>query len=554
MKSVRHAAVAVGLTVGVVLTGCVSTGGSAEPEESIQQGGTLTFASSADMRDWNPLSAAGDNSSQRQMQMPMYPHPFLADADGTLELNDALLVSAEMTETEPMTVVYVIQDDAVWSDETPISADDFIYTQAVQDPDQCPDCSAAFTSGYSEIESVTGSEDGKVVTVVFETPFAQWEALFPFLLPAHIAAEYGTLAESFNEGFSKNVPAFSGGPFIIRSYEAGVSLIIDRNPQWYGDPVPLDSVVIVFIAGQGEQVTALQSGEVDLIFQNPSVDTLAQIEAMPDVDYDMGSNQTYYHMGMKVTGDVMGDAALRQAIYHALDVEDIRLRTIGQYAPDHPLMRSAVYLVDQEYQGVSAYRPNADEVGVGVGDTDAAIEILEDAGYEIVEGDLIGPDGSPVRDLVYLTYANDQLRMDIAQIAQQQLAEIGITLVIDAADSSRYSTALFDGTWDMMVTATALDLGPVSLEPWYGTDGARNIGFSDPEVDRLLAEAAAELDPERQVEIMNELDLILLEAGVVIPLFTTPQIAAFRDTFTGIEVITSKYGITSNINQWALRG
>lgn len=527
-------------------------GGATSEPRDVQAGGSLTMAATSPITDWNPISAAGDTTGQRQQQWPFYPHTFLTQPDTTVVLNEALLESAEVTSEDPMTVEYVIREEARWSDGTPITAADFQYTQSVQDPDQCGGCLAAFTDGYSLIESVEGSEDGKTVTMVYEEPFAMWQALFNYILPAHIAEDYGDLETSFNEGFSQNVPEFSGGPYLIEDYTDGVSMTIVPNPEWYGEGPNLETVTVRYITGQGEQVTALQSGEVDFVYAAPTLDTIEQVQAMPDVNVLTGSTLTYYHLGMKTTGDIMSDEALRQGIATAFDLEDMRQRTVAQYAPDIQLMKSSVYVPGQVVGGVEAYQDNMSALGYGAGDTETALQILTDGGYELVDGSLQGPDGQPVRDLTFLTLGTDQLRMELAQIAQQQLQEIGLTVVIDPADGSRYSEALRDGSFDIMATGTALDLGPLSMQQWYGTDAPRSFGYSSEEADRLFDEAAAALDPADRVELMNELDRVLLEDGVVLPLFPTPQMAAYREQFANIYINPSKYGTTMNIEEWGI--
>lgn len=555
-RSALIAAAAVTLAMGAA--GCSplpdTEADVADDVAKVKAGGSITLAATSPIEDWNPLSAAGDTTGQRQQQWPLYPHPFLTMPDTSVVVNEALLESAEVTSEDPMTVVYKIQPDAVWSDGTPITADDFVYTQAVQDPESCADCLAAFTDGYSSIDSVTGSDEGKTVTMVYRTPFSQWRSLFNYLLPAHVADEYGDLAVSFNQGFSQNVPAVSGGPYQVKEYTEGISLTLERNPEWYGDATNLDEVVIRYIKGQGEQVTALQSGEVQLVYINPTVDAVEQVQAMPQMTYSVAGSLTYAHMGMKTTGDVMSDPALRKAIYTTLNFEDMYARTAGAAAPDVPLMQSAVYVPGQKIGDVDAYETNAADIGMGSGDIEKATGILTDAGYSIVDGKLRLPDGSALRDLTFLTYAADQTRMDLAVIAQQQLKEIGITIVIDPADGARYSPALRDGSFDIMATGTALDLGPLSLQQWYGTGAPRSFGYSNPEVDDLLAEAAAELDDQKQVDLMNQIDRILLEDGVVMPLFQFSNMAAHPDTFANIFVNPSKYGVTMNVEQWGIAG
>ena len=524
----------------------------AEETAQVEAGGSISIAAVSPMTDWNPLSAAGDTTGQRQQQWPLYPHPFLTLPDTSVVLNEALLVSAEVTSEDPMVVEYVIQPDAQWSDGTPITGADFEYTQAVQDPAQCEECLAAFTEGYSDIVEIETSEDGKTVTMEYAKPFSEWQALFNYILPAHIAEEYGDLATSFNEGFGENVPEFSGGPYLIEEYTDGISMTMVPNPNWYGEGPNLETVTTRFITGQGEQMTALQNNEVDLVYAIPTVDTKEQAESLPEMTIETGSTLTYFHLGMKTTGDVMSDPALRSAIATAFDLGDMRERTIAQYAPDIPEMRSSVYVPGQQIGGVDAYEDNMTDLGIGEGNVEAAIEILEDADYAIEDGKLIQPDGSPLRDLTFLTLGTDSLRMELAQIAQQQLLDIGITVTIDPADGSRYSPALRDGSFDIMATGTALDLGPLSMQQWYGTDAPRSFGYSNAEADELLEAAATEIDPAARVELMNELDRVLLADGVVLPLFATPMMAVYREQYSNIFVNPSKYGTTMNIEEWGL--
>ncbi|GAA2339577.1 ABC transporter family substrate-binding protein [Dactylosporangium salmoneum] len=555
MKSTRQF-VAVAALAAVVVSGCSKISNDVSTDASsiaVADGGKLTLAASSPMVDWNPLSAAGDTTGQRQQQWPFYPHPFLTNPDTTVVPNKALLESAEVVSTSPMKVEYKLQQKAVWSDGTPITGKDFEYTQAVQDPKKCAACKAAFTEGYSKITSIETSGDGKTVTMTYAEPFAAWQTLFNYILPAHVAESYGDLATSFNTGFTKNPPKVSGGPYVLKDYQDGVSMTMVKNPKWYGEPAHLDTITTRYISSQGAQITALQNGEVDFVYQNPTLDTVNQVKAMNGMKVLLGSTLTYYHLGMKTTGDVMADPALRRAIATAVNLDDMRKRTVGQYAPDLVTMKSSAYVPGQKVGDVPAYHDNTDELNIGKGDTKAALEILQNAGYKVTDGKLILPDGKPLRDLKLLTLSTDVLRMELAQIAQSQLKQLGITIVIDPADSARYSPALRQGSFDLMATGTALDLGALSLQQWYGTGAARSFGYSSAEADKLFAEAAAELDPAKQVALMNQIDKVLLADGVVMPLFASPQMAVYRDKYTNIFINPSKYGTTMNVEQWGLR-
>ena len=95
--------------------------------------------------------------------------------------------------------------------------------------------------------------------------------------------------------------------------------------------------------------------------------------------------------------------------------------------------------------------------------------------------------------------------MQLAELAQAQLAKLGITVVIDAADRSRYTPDAQAGNFDIYTTATALDLGALSLAQWYQTGAARNyFGYSSATVDKLVDEISLTLDAARTAELTNE--------------------------------------------------
>jgi ABC-type transport system substrate-binding protein len=132
--------------------------------------------------------------------------------DYSVQLNKDLMDSATQTSEDPQTIVYKIKQNAAWSDGTPVSADDFEYlwrnlNGSVKGND------VASTTGYDQIESVEGSDNGKTVTVVFKEPFTDWKSLFYGLLPARYMPE---VPGGWNTGLDKNperIPV--NGPYRI---------------------------------------------------------------------------------------------------------------------------------------------------------------------------------------------------------------------------------------------------------------------------------------------------------------------------------------------------
>jgi peptide/nickel transport system substrate-binding protein len=150
---------------------------------SVTKGGTLTYTLEKTIDNWNVLTSAGDTFETAEVENAIYPNAFNVNPDLQPVLNTDLLTSANVTSSSPQTIVYVINPKAVWSDGTPITVADFTYLWKAQDGTDCSKCDIASTTGYAQIASVTGSNNGQTVTVVMKTPFSDWKSLFDNLMP-----------------------------------------------------------------------------------------------------------------------------------------------------------------------------------------------------------------------------------------------------------------------------------------------------------------------------------------------------------------------------------
>ncbi len=149
-------------------------------------------------RPWsgfNPNTPAGAMSSTPTLLSSVLPSAYTVNSKFVPQVNADLLTSVEATSPSPLTIQYVINPKAKWSDGVPVTADDFMYAWQSQrgnglDIDGSPD-QVASTLGYDDVSSVTPSHDGETVTVRFTTPYTDWRDLFDHMVPAHIARRVG---------------------------------------------------------------------------------------------------------------------------------------------------------------------------------------------------------------------------------------------------------------------------------------------------------------------------------------------------------------------------
>ena len=399
---------------------------------------------------------------------------------------------------------------------------------------------------------------GRTVTVVFDTPFVDWKALFSPVLPAHVAQTYGStdtaagLAKSFNEGFAENVPMFSGGPFRIDEVTGDGSVVMVPNENWYGEPPKLDELVFRLITDVSQQPTALANGEVDVIYPNPQVDIVQQVEELPDIRYQVTPAASVHMIWVNLNAAPMQDIALRKAIFQAVSVEDVIAKTIGQFDDSAEQLQDHMFVT-----GSPGYNDVVSEFDYGIGDADAAAATLEDAGYTGVGGELTTPDGDAVPPLRFVVQAGDSLRANEAQLVQAAVEPLGID--VEVATVANTIDAVQEGNWAMTVaTVTQSPFSATSNIPYFLScpDGETfcrfNLGnYGNPEVDRLLTEALAAPSTEQANRLLQQADRIVSSDYAVLPLYQNRSFLAYNASLGNVRENSLGFP-TYNTEQWGL--
>jgi peptide/nickel transport system substrate-binding protein len=517
-------------------------------------GGTIVYTIEKTVAGWNINFTNSNVFDVAEVMDGIMPVVFNAGPDLQPFLNTDLMVSAEQTNADPQTLVYKIQPDAVWSDGTPISFDDFKYMKDASDGTTCPKCGPSTTAGYSTIKSMTPSDNGKTVTVVMKTPFADWKSMFGTLMPAHIAAQHGDLktAAGINasfQWFDKNVPTWSGGPMIISSYKKDTSITETPNPKYYGKTKSsLKTLVFRIITDQTQEAPALQNSEVDAIYPQPNTDLLQQVKSMQNTSYYIGKGLIWEHFNLNEKNQFLKDKALRTAIFTAISRKDIIARTIGQFVPGATPMGNHIYVPGQE-----GYTDNITSTGQGSGDLDAAKKVLTDAGYTGVGSSLKTKDGRTVT--FRCTYsAGNAYRQTSCQTAQNTLKSLGINVTLKTTqDLSELGT----GNFDMIVFAWVGTPYVVSgAQQIYEYNGGAYTAYTynkNPQADSLINEAATSTDPQKIQTLMNQADKLLTADAFELPLYQKPTMLAINNKLVNVRDNATSVGPPYNVQNWGVK-
>jgi peptide/nickel transport system substrate-binding protein len=529
-------------TVAVLRADGDPTGRSGRPQVGIREGGTVRVAAILEPSGFNPNTSKDAGPAAQGVAVTVYPSVFRIHPDFSVRLDQTFMVAAELTSHDPQTITYRIRSDASWSDGVPITADDFHYLWQHLNGTN-PKIDAASTTGYDRIKQVTGSPDGKTVTVVFNERFADWQSLFANLLPAHYLRRQ---PGGWNRGLDKNPTRIpSGGPFRIAGFRPGETVTLQRNDRYWGAKAHLDRIVIRLVPDSDAQLDALRNHEADLIAPQATADLVNHIKQLPGVRSEVSPTLGYEHLTFNLQHPILADLAVRRAIATAIDTQQLVDRVLRPVDPNGRVLGNRIWLTGQQpYQDHSA--------GYGKGNTQAARQLLERAGWTLGADGVYAKDGKRL-ELRCSTFTGDPRRKAEGELLQAQLADAGIQLRIANTDIGvLFGAWLPDGNFDIADFAWIGNPFAVSTsQDIYRPGGGNNVGrFSDPTVDTLFQQAVGELDPARTAAIGNQIDQQLWDQLPSIPLYQLSSVLAWRQELLNVGNNPTSEGPFWNAGTW----
>ena len=525
---------------------------------AVKSGGTLTFALDQDIAGFNVLNANDNQFVLQEIMDQVWPLTYVVQPNLKAALNTDIVTSATVTSTNPQTVVYQINPKATWSDGTPISAQDFIYNWQAQsgNPAYKDVGGKAFlpasTAGYSSIKSVTSSNNGKTATVVFSSPFSDWQSLFWPMIPAHIASKVG-----FNTGFQNFGPAVqvSGGPYEIQSYTQGEDLVEVPNPHYWGVAGKLSKIIFRFITDDSQIPPAMQNGEVNLA--NP---TLASVSFKDAVSSIANTTTTvipgleFQHMDFNQANPYLALSNVRHAIAEGTNRAQMVQRIVGPLTSSiQPLQNRLWMPIQPQYQNTSGSYGNYDPSMAKTLLSQSNMTMGSDGYYHPSFGPLAGKDLS----FNISTTTGNSVRAEIEQLFQADMKAIGIKINIQNYNANTlFGTVLPKGEFDITQFAwvsTPFASGNVSIYCSYTNTAncAQNYNhYSDKQVDSLLQQAESTVNAAQAASLYNQVDALLWKDMATLPLFESPQLYSWSNTFGNIIPNPTNYGVPWNAQIW----
>ncbi len=507
-KKLTALALAAALTLGMGLPAL------AAPEET-----TLVYASG----DYTRIDPAMDEHGEINILL----FNGLTAHDGDNNVVPGLAKSWEFDE-ETCSYTFHMAENARWHDGQPVTAGDVKFTiEAIMDP-------ANLSENAPNFEDVTAIDvlDEHTVRFTLAAPNAAFlDYMTMAVLPEHLLA-----GEDFQTSDFFRAPVGTG-PYKLESWDPGQAITLVKNEDYFKTPAKIDRIIFKIVPDDAARTLQMRSGELDLAL-------------LPPRDAESFAGQSDYAVYNMKTADYRGilfnfwneywteNRDIIPAVCCALDrqaILDSVLLGHGDVAYG-PLQRNVYDCPDVERYDY---------------DPDRARSILEAAGATPDEEGFYCRDGARLGFTIDVA-AGDQVRLDMARAAAQQLRQVGLDVTVEIP-------AVVDWGGQMAYLigwGSPFDADDHTYKV-FGTDkGANYSGYSNADVDKYLTLARQSDDPVVRAEAYASFQKALADDPAYAFLCYVDADYVAKDTLRGIDPHTVMghhgVGIFWNVTQWEM--
>lgn len=517
------------LSFGALLAGLALVAGacssSSKPSASAPTGGTLRVGVIGKTASPN-LFIGGDYSTYRQI------YPRLVTRNLQTLTFQPYLATSWSASSDNQVWTFHIRPHAAWSDGQPLTASDVAFTfNTVVKYKNGP------TSGFAEyLLDLTNATATNPTTVVlhFSQPLPTALALagHMYVLPEHVWAPYatgdGAGLKTFPNLPTPGHPVVSGAPWMLTTYTTNAVALFARNPHYFEKAPLLDGFGVQFFASPDAAVTALKSGNIDVLQGVPptTVATLSpaafHTASVPSIDdHGLAINPN----PAKPDHTELLQPDVRMAFEYGVDRNAIAQQVfLGHAKPGSTIIPPA----NGSFHNTLSALPF---------DLSKANQLLDQAGYPK------GPDGVRVAQghpMAYqvLLQPTDQREF---QILQGDFAKMGVTLTATALDAKAESAAITAPdkkylNYDMaLVTGTSGGYDPdfgLSTFTCFERGVLNTTGYCDPAYDKLYFQQKTAAPADR-VKIIDQMQQMVYDSRAFVTVTYNDELVTWSNKWTG---------------------
>lgn len=409
------------------------------------------------------------------------------------------------------TYTITLRPGLVYSDNSPVTAADIAFTLTLlYDPayDGEFDISLAHIAGGDEYkagkaDSISGIEvlDHRTVRITTTEPGAT--TLQTIGGPILSKAYYG---KGYQRGKLDYIRTLHGkplgnGPYIYDKYIPGQEIRFHANPHYFAGQ-PAMARFIYRVTNPATNFQLFQTGETDYDGFTSKPDDIEQLKLLEFANINLYGSSDYSMVAFNHKRPALKDARVRQALIYGLDRQKlihVVYQGYGKVANEPIAPISWAY----DTQGINEYAYDRQKAG----------QLLDEAGWKKGANGIREKDGHPLELTLLVTkkLINDAL----VPIAKENYRQLGIILKPEVLDFNALLARQKSGNYDLASYSTSTLNDPHDGVREFQTRESK-IGYSNPEVDRLVAQGNAVLDPAQRRPVYHQLYQVLAQDPPVI--------------------------------------
>lgn len=503
------------LLAGVLLLGLAACGQTDGGGDS----STLVYASG----DYTRINPAMDEHGEINILL----FNGLTAHDGKNQVVPGLAKSWDY-DPDTHTYTFHLEENVQWHDGQPFTAEDVKFTiEAIMDPEN----GSENAPNYEDVEEITVIDDHTVAFRLAAPNVAFLDYMTMAVLPRHLLEGEDMQTSGF---FRAPVGT---GPYKLAAWDEGQAITLEKNEDYFKGAANIDRIIFKIVPDDNAQALQMQSGELDLALLTPK-------DAR---NFEGREGYTVYDMK---TSDYRGILFNFWNPYWAENRDLIPAICCGL---DRQAILDAVVLG----RGVVAYGPlqrnvyNNEDVERYDYDPDRARSILEDAGCVMGENGFYERGGQEI-GFVISVGAGDQVRLDIAQAAAQQLREIGVNCTVEVPEKVDWGGQMAY----LIGWGSPFDADDHTYKVFGTGKGANYSGYSNPLVDRYLTEARQTDDPVKRAEAYDKFQEALADdpAYAFICYIDADYVASARIRGIDPDTVMGHHGVGIfwNVTEWTM--
>ena len=515
------------------------------------KGGRIVFGNTGGFDSLNPFVQKG--TAPWQLRFWGYESLMGRSWDEPFTLY-GLLAESVRTAPDRSWVEFTLRPEAEFSDGSPVTVEDVIWSYEVLGTRG----NLRYRGFWTKIRTIeqTGPRTVRISFAPGDRELALIAGLRPILKKAQW--EGAGQDRDFTASGLDEVPIGTGA-YVVADFEAGRYVSLRRNPDYWGRDLPLrrgtrnfDEMRIEFYGDSTVLFEAFKAGELSVIRESNAEKWRNRYNFPAVARGDVVKSEIPHQRPTGMTGFVMNtrrppfdDWRVREAMLLAFNFESINDTMTGGAQPRIPSYFANSELAMRPGPAAGRVRdllepfsrdllPGALEgYGLPVGDGTArnrrnlrrAVDLLEQAGWNVTDGRLLNADGDPFAFEVLLRQG-DGGNQNIIDIYARALKRLGIAVTIRAVDDAQYTGRVAEQDFDMTTFRRDLSLSPGNEQRFYwgsgaaDTPGTRNLmGMESPAADAMIDAMLGAGTREEFTAAVRALDRVLTSGRYVIPIW-----------------------------------